>query len=70
MVRFYRQEGTGPRGFTAWIQPSSMRKHFIECCDCALVHEFQFRVVNGQVQFRARRADRYTARQRKRRGRK
>lgn len=35
-----------------------------------MVHEFEFKVVNGRAIFRARRAERYTARQRKRRGKK
>ena len=47
------------------------------CCDCGLVHEMQFRVATSQPtghkvlmksQFRARRADGYTARERKRLG--
>lgn len=58
--------------FTAWVQPTSMKRHYLQCCDCALVHEMQFRVVidargKARVQFRARRATRYTAQQRRKR---
>jgi hypothetical protein len=56
----------GPRGFTNWVQPVR-RGYMMACCDCGLVHEMSFRVVNGRVQFRARRAPKYTARERRRR---
>jgi len=50
----------GPRDFTQWIMPPSMRKHRIACCDCSLTHDFEFRVVidgkgRARVQYRARR---------------
>jgi hypothetical protein len=65
VIRKFRKEGpVGPRGFSRWVQPN-MPKYMLACCDCDLVHEMQFRVVNGLVQFRARRAERYTAQQRK-----
>jgi hypothetical protein len=53
----------GPNNFTRWIQPTSMRKHLIACCDCGLTHAFQFRVVidakgKARIQYRARRAPR------------
>lgn len=62
----------GPRGFSRWVQPR-MRKYFLVCCDCDLVHEMQFRVVGIKklkVQFRARRAEGYTRRERARSARK
>ena len=50
----------GPHSFTAWIEPTSMRKHLIACCDCGLTHTFQFRVVidsdgKARVHYRAKR---------------
>jgi Zn-finger protein len=61
----------GPRGFSRWVQPSP-QKYILSCCDCGLVHEMQFRAPidskgKPRVQFRARRAKRYTAQERKRR---
>lgn len=87
MARLKRlhKEVEGPNGWSRWVRPV-MRKYFMACCDCGLVHEMQFyaaKVVlhgkNGywsgqllhrrgyRVMFRARRAPRYTARQRARR---
>jgi Zn-finger protein len=46
-----------------WIQPKkgwSMR-----CCDCGLVHQVEFRIVNGKVQLAATRNKRATAASRK-----
>jgi len=63
--RFRREKAEGPRGFSRWVQPR-MKKYFLSCCDCDLVHEMQFRVTSeGKVQFRARRAERYTAQERR-----
>ena len=31
-------------GWTEWVSPI-MNGYRLECCDCGLVHEFQFRVV-------------------------
>lgn len=72
--RFRTEHGDGPRGFSRWVQPR-MSKYLLACCDCSLIHEMQFRVLTRKydgkqiVQFRARRAERYTARERKRRAR-
>lgn len=30
------------------------------CCDCGLVHDMDFRIVEGKIQFRARRNNRAT----------
>jgi hypothetical protein len=76
--RIRQEKAVGPRGFSRWVQPQ-MGKYFMACCDCGLVHEMQFRVVPGavkglnagqqmHVQFRARRAPKYTARERKQMG--
>jgi hypothetical protein len=65
--RFWQiHEGAGPRGFSEWVRPD-MRGILIACCDCDLVHETQFRIVNGAVEFRDKRRPKYTAAQRKRR---
>lgn len=60
-----RAQRKSPRGFTSW------RKAFrlLECCDCGLVHEIEYRVDSKQqVQQRIRRAQGHTIRQRKLRG--
>lgn len=37
-----------------WIQP--IRKGYkMACCDCGLVHDMDFRVYKGHIQFRVRR---------------
>lgn len=42
-----------------WVQP--VRKDYkMCCCDCGLVHEMDFRVLKGKVQFRVRRNNRAT----------
>lgn len=35
-----------------WIKPDP-KQFQLGCCDCGLVHRIDFRIVNGQVQFRA-----------------
>lgn len=80
---FAPQLATERRGFTKWTRPV-MRGYKMACCDCGLVHEFDFHVIEVtqtlrsgawrgrllpmtryRVQMRARRAERYTAWQRK-----
>lgn len=78
-AKFRTEKAVGPRGFSRWVQPQ-MNKYLMQCCDCGLVHEMQFRIAPGRVvpgltkggqmmhvQFRARRAERYTAKARKER---
>jgi hypothetical protein len=36
-----------------------------ECCDCALVHKEEFRVVDGHIEWRAVRDDKATEKRRK-----
>jgi hypothetical protein len=43
-----------------WIQPV-MKGYRVECCDCGLAHEVDFRIVGKRVQLRARRNNRATA---------
>lgn len=47
-----------------WIAPSGTWRqygHRLRCCDCCLVHRFDFRIRKGHVEFRAYRLDRATA---------
>jgi hypothetical protein len=47
-----------------WIQP--VRRSYRQmCCDCGLVHEFDFRIYNGRVQYRVRRLNRSTGQARR-----
>ena len=51
--RYYRpQEGE-------WVQPVR-RGYKMSCCDCGLVHNLDFRIRGGRVQFRAFRNNRST----------
>ncbi len=49
--------------FTPWLQTPPKVK--ISCCDCGLVHNFEFRIVRGSVQFRASRNERATSAKRR-----
>lgn len=59
-----------PKG-DEWVQPVK-RGYLMACCDCALVHRMNFRIVGeGQkqkVQFQVYRAERHTKALRKRNG--
>lgn len=50
----------GTPGFTEWIQPVR-RGYKMCCCDCGLVHDMNFRIYNGRVQFQVDRNARSTA---------
>lgn len=50
-----------------WEQPIE-RGYRLVCCDCRLVHWFDFRIHNGKVQMRAWRRERETAAIRKQEG--
>lgn len=43
-----------------WQQPVKT-DYKMQCCDCGLVHNMDFRIHNGKVQIRARRNNRATA---------
>lgn len=62
----FRVEKDDKNGWSRWVQPVR-RGYLMACCDCALVHRMDFRILNGKVQFRAKRAPRYTARERAKR---
>ncbi len=42
-----------------WVQPIK-EGYKMQCCDCALVHQLDFRIHKGRVQFRVRRDNRAT----------
>ena len=43
----------------AWVQPV-VKGYKMECCDCGLVHNMDFRIEAGRVQFRVFRNNRAT----------
>ena len=43
-----------------WVQPVT-KDYRMACCDCGLVHNMDFRIKSGKVQFRVRRNNRATA---------
>lgn len=43
-----------------WVSPVR-RGYRLACCDCGLVHDMDFRIVAGRVEFRVRRNNRSTA---------
>ena len=63
----YTKYATLKGGWTAWVQPVS-RGYKMACCDCGLVHNFEFRIdAIGQINFRAKRNARSTAQMRRHR---
>lgn len=48
-----------------WVQP--LDTYRFACCDCGLVHQVEFRIHEGRIQFRMWRHDRSTAQLRKHR---
>ena len=48
-----------------WTRPR-MRNFREQCCDCGLIHRLDFRIVDGQIEFRTRRDDRAAAAARRR----
>lgn len=54
------------RGFTDWMEPDEHGRFIIVCCDCRMTHLYEFR--GKDVRFRARQSPRYTAQQRRKRG--
>jgi hypothetical protein len=47
-----------------WERPVH-RSYYLACCECGLTHRFNFRVVDGMVEFQVFRAPRATAEFRK-----
>lgn len=63
----YETEIEGDDGWSRWIKPV-MAGYKLACCDCGLVHEIDFRVieeVEPYVLFRARRNNRSTGQRRR-----
>lgn len=60
----YKQHPVDDEGWTGWIYPR-MDGYRMGCCDCGLVHELQFMIVDDGVAFRARRNNRSTAAKRR-----
>ena len=50
----------GPARWTKRVRVNPKSFH-LQCCDCALIHEFQFYVVGGEVEFKLRQKPRMTA---------
>jgi hypothetical protein len=48
-----------------WIRPTDDKNHKMRCCDCGLVHVFEFRFRKGRVEFKAFRDNRATANSRR-----
>ena len=53
-------EQAGDDGWSRWVTPL-MEGYKLCCCDCGLVHTMDFRVTDGEVEFRVRRNNRSTA---------
>ena len=53
-----RRELPNKIGPGQWVTPEDT--FFLGCCDCGLVHRFQFIIKNGDVQFRVFHATRIT----------
>ena len=57
----YEQHEVDSKGWTDWIKPM-MKGYKIRCCDCDLVHVFDFKVENNrQIKFKVKRDNRATA---------
>jgi len=65
MVKYpQRMEREENEGYTDWVD-CSQEVHRIACCDCGLVHDFQFQEIDGRIHFRARRNNRATGQKRR-----
>lgn len=72
--RRYEQCTANADGWSDWVSPIhgiGNRNYRLSCCDCELVHEMQFRVIELQnklnVAFRVKRNNRATAAKRRNR---
>lgn len=43
-----------------WVQPNH-KKYKMACCDCGLVHDFEFKIVKGKIFIRGKRNKRATS---------
>jgi hypothetical protein len=51
--------------YNEWIEPSMKNFEWV-CCDCGLTHKVDFKIRGRHVELRARRAEKLTAKERKR----
>ena len=58
MMKVFRSKPIGPRGFSRWRNVKRFK--YYACCDCGLVHEYQYKIDGTEIMQRVRRADRYT----------
>ena len=63
-MKYHQHIEDGEDNFTDWFAPK-MDGWKMACCDCGLVHDVEFRVVDGEVQMRAKRNARSTAARRR-----
>lgn len=74
MVRIHQVEvdpGSPDGRWSYWIQPVMYPQHYrMACCDCGLVHDVEFKVEGGRVEFRVARNNRSTGQVRRRNVRK
>lgn len=52
------------QGWSRWVIPNP-KTYKLSCCDCGLVHEFQFRSRSKQIEYRVRRDNRSTGQMRR-----
>lgn len=52
------------RKWTDWIQPIK-KGYKMCCCDCGLVHNMNFRIFEGRIQFQVNRNNRATGQKRR-----
>lgn len=58
-----RKMREGTNGWTRWVKP--LPSYLLGCCDCGLVHNIEFKIVNGTIRFRAQRNVKETEKLRK-----
>lgn len=64
MAKFIDETEATKNKWTRWVQP--LRTNYkMACCDCGLVHDMEFRIYKGKIQFRVRRNKRSTAQMRR-----
>jgi hypothetical protein len=59
MARIIKYEVDNVKDWTPWVQPVP-KNYRMACCDCGLVHNLEFRIHKGRIQFRVQRNQRST----------
>lgn len=49
-----------------WFKPT-MKNHMEQCCDCGLIHKVEYRIVDGEIEYKAWRVKGETKEVRRRR---